>query len=77
MNVVLFYVLSQYQFRIGGGGGGAHFGICVHYKDTLPKIPEKELLGLSPNFHIHVYMSNNGSAYSAAGKYVDRSWEYT
>jgi hypothetical protein len=32
--------------------------------------PEKELRGLSPNLHIHVF------AYSAAGKYVDRSWEY-
>jgi len=29
--------------------------------------PEKELRGLRPNFHIYV---------SAAGKYVDRSWEY-
>jgi hypothetical protein len=44
--------------------------------------PEKELCGLSPNFHIHVsvsdlYIPTIGSAYSAAGKYVDRSWEYS
>jgi hypothetical protein len=43
-------------------------------------IPEKELRGLSHNFHIHVcerlIYSYNRSAYSAAGKYVDRSWEY-
>jgi hypothetical protein len=42
--------------------------------------PEKKLRCLIPNFHIHVSVSNlyshNRSAYSAAGKYVDRSWEY-
>jgi hypothetical protein len=44
--------------------------------------PEKELRGHSPNFHIHVslsdlYMySHDGSAYSSTGKYVDRSSEY-
>jgi hypothetical protein len=36
-------------------------------------LPEKELLGLSPNFHIHVYVSDctyshNWTAYSVAGK---------
>ncbi len=35
--------------------------------------------GLSPNFHIHVFVSDvniptNWSAYSAGGKYVDQSW---
>ncbi len=40
--------------------------------------PEKEYRGLSPNFHIHVYVSelyiysHDGSAFSAR----DRSWEY-
>jgi hypothetical protein len=44
--------------------------------------PENELFGLSPNFHIHVSVSDlymysyDRSAYSAAGKYVDRSREY-
>jgi hypothetical protein len=44
--------------------------------------PEKELRGLSPNFHIHVSVSDlyvhshDQSAYSTAEKYVDRSWEY-
>jgi hypothetical protein len=37
--------------------------------------PEKELRGLSPNFHIHDSVSDLNittmSAYSAAGKYVD------
>ncbi len=40
--------------------------------------PEKKLRYLSPNFRIHVsvsdlYIPTIGSAYSAAGKYVDRS----
>ncbi len=43
---------------------------------------EKELRGLSPNVHIHVSVgdlyiySYHRFAYSAEGKYVDRSWEY-
>ncbi len=39
----------------------------------------KELRGLSPNFCIHVLWAIYifpRSAYSAAGKYVGRSWEY-
>ncbi len=42
---------------------------------------EKELRDHSPNFHIHVSVcdrfiySHDRSAYSAAGKYMDRSWE--
>jgi hypothetical protein len=54
---------------------------AVHCKDTIPKIikqifPEKELRGLSPNFRIHVSVSDlytyshDWSVYSAAGKYV-------
>ncbi len=40
--------------------------------------PEKELCGHSPNFHIHVSVSDlyifpDRSAYSAEGKYVDRT----
>ncbi len=43
--------------------------------------PEKELGDLSPNFHSHVsmrdlYIHTYRSAYSAAGKYMDRSWEH-
>jgi hypothetical protein len=44
---------------------------------------DKELCGLSSNFQIHVSVSDlyciflhDGSAYSAAGKDVDRCWEY-
>jgi hypothetical protein len=43
---------------------------------------EKELRGLSPNFHIHACVcdgfvySHDRFAYSAAGKYVDRSSEH-
>ncbi len=45
-----------------------------HNTENLKQIvPEKELRGLSPNFHIHVsvgdlYILTNGSAYSAARK---------
>ncbi len=51
----------------------------IHCKKPIPKIwnkwvfPEKELCGHSPNFHIHVSVSDwyvysyNRSAYSAAG----------
>ncbi len=42
--------------------------------------PEKELRGLCPNFQFMclwaIYYSYDRSAYSAAGKYVDQSWEY-
>jgi hypothetical protein len=42
--------------------------------------PEKKLRGHSPDFHIHVPVSNlyipTIDLPSAAGKYVDRSWEY-
>jgi hypothetical protein len=44
--------------------------------------PEKESRSLNPNSYIHVSVSDlyvyshDWSAYSAAGKYVDRSWEY-
>jgi hypothetical protein len=39
--------------------------------------PEKELRGLSPNFHIPVSVSDLyiATIYSAPVKYVDRSWE--
>ncbi len=44
------------------------------------KFPEKELRGHSSNFQSCVcewfIYSQDWSAYSAAGKYVDRSWEY-
>jgi hypothetical protein len=46
-----------------------------HNTENLKQIlPEKELRGLSPNFHIRV--SHDWSSYSASGNYVDRSWEY-
>jgi hypothetical protein len=55
----------------------------VHYTATKISIyvfPEKKLRRLSPNFHIHLsacylYIPRIGLP-SAAGKYVDRSWEY-
>jgi hypothetical protein len=48
-----------------------------HSTENLKQIfPEKELRGLSPDFHIHVSVSDSHdrSAHSAAGKYVDRSF---
>jgi hypothetical protein len=59
----------------------------MNCKDTIPKIRNKysqkrKLGGLSPNFYIHVYVSDlcmysdHRSANSAAGKEVDRSGEY-
>ncbi len=58
--------------------------VCPHLQRTNAEnskqiFREKELRGHSPNFHIHV--SENDlyipwSAYSSAGKYVDRSWKY-
>ncbi len=46
--------------------------------ETEQIFPEKELRGLSPNFHVYVsvsdlYIPTIGSSYSVAGKYVDRS----
>ncbi len=44
--------------------------------------PRKELRGLSPNFHIHVSVSDlhiyshDWSTYFPAAEYADRSWEY-
>jgi hypothetical protein len=48
-------------------------------ENSKPIFQEKELRHLSPNFHIHVSVSDlyeyslDGSAHSAARKYVDRS----
>ncbi len=44
-------------------------------ENSKQTFPEKELHGLSPKVHIHV-SSHHRSAYSATGKYVDRSWEW-
>jgi hypothetical protein len=49
-----------------------------HYKDTIPKIRNK-----NPNSYNHVSVSDlyvyspDRSAYSAAGKQMDQMWEYT
>jgi hypothetical protein len=55
----------------------------MHCKDSRPNIfPAMKLQRLSPNSYIYVsvidlYMySHDQSANSAAGKQVDRSWEY-
>jgi hypothetical protein len=58
------------------------FALQRHKTKNIKQIfPEEELRGLSPNYHIHVSVSvlhipTIGQDYSAAGKYVDRSWEY-
>jgi hypothetical protein len=41
-------------------------------------LPEKELRGHSPNFHIHisVFIPRIDLSYSAAGNMWNRSWEY-
>jgi hypothetical protein len=52
----------------------------MHYENSKQIYPEKEVRGLSTNFHIHVSVSDlNISTIglpSAAGKYEDRSWKY-
>jgi hypothetical protein len=54
----------------------------MKHENPIYVFPEKELRGLSPNFHIHVCIcdrflySHDRSAYFR-GKYVDRSWKYT
>ncbi len=51
-------------------------------KNLKQIVPEKELRGFRPNFRINVSVSDlyipaiGLPAYSAAGKCVDRSWEY-
>jgi hypothetical protein len=64
--------------------------VRIQYKclDPIYIFPEIKLLFpkqnynvLSPNSYTQIserdiYISRIGSAYSAAGKYVDRSWEY-
>jgi hypothetical protein len=57
--------------------------VKTQYRKFETNIPEKKLRGLSPNFHIHVPVSDlyvvyshDQSAFSAAGKYVDRSWKH-
>ncbi len=51
------------------------FALQRHNTENLKQIfPEKELRGLSPNFHMSAsdfIYSHGRSAYSAAGKYVD------
>jgi hypothetical protein len=52
-----------------------------HCQSKIPKIRNnysQELRGFSPNFHIQRFIYfHNRAAYSAAGKCVDRSWQYT
>jgi hypothetical protein len=53
----------------------------TQYRKFQTNIPREGIApGLSPNFHIHVSVSDlyipTIRPYSAAGKYVDRSWEY-
>ncbi len=55
----------------------------TQYRNSKQLSPEKELHGLSPNFHIHMSVSDTytyiptiGLPILLAGKYVDRSWEY-
>jgi hypothetical protein len=49
-----------------------------HYTENSKKLfPEMKLRGLVPNSYIHVSVSYvYRSAYSEAGKQVNRSWEY-
>ena len=58
----------------------ANTALQRHNTENLKHMfPEKELRGLSPNFHIYVSVgvlfiySHDRSAHSSAGKYVDRS----
>ncbi len=50
-------------------------------ENTIYKFPEKELPGLSSNFHVHVsvsdvYIPTGRFTYFPAAEYADRSWEY-
>ncbi len=61
--------------------GGRFCTAKTQFRKFQSNISRKELLGLCPNFNIHLSVSNlhnptkDWSAYSAAGKYVERSWE--
>jgi hypothetical protein len=54
----------------------------TQYRKFETYILRKGIAGLSPNAHMHVSVSDmyiyscDLSAYSAAGKYVDRCWKY-
>jgi hypothetical protein len=54
----------------------------TQYRNSYQLFPEKEVRGHSPNsklrclWAIYTVYSQDRSAYSAAGRYVDRSWEY-
>jgi len=50
----------------------------INTENAKQIFPEKDLRGHSPSFNIHVSVSDDRSAYSAAGTMwsVDRSWEY-
>ena len=62
------------------GGGG--YTAKTQQRKLETNIPRKGIARHpSPYFHIHVsvrdlYILTNWSAYSATGKYVDRSWKY-
>ncbi len=49
----------------------------THYNENpIYVFPEKELRGLSPNFHIHVSYSQDRSTSFPAAESAGRSWEY-
>ncbi len=51
------------------------FHLCIPRNETV--ISKTEIYVLSPSsYHTSVKDFQDRSAYSAAGKYVDRSWEY-
>jgi hypothetical protein len=61
---------------------GNHSSLQRHNTENSKQIVfEEELRDLSPNFHIHVFVSDLyiptiGLTILLQGKYVDRSWEY-
>ncbi len=55
--------------------------LALQGTNTEKNSPEKELCGHSPNFHIHVSVSDlyiflRSICLFCCSKYVDRSWEY-
>jgi hypothetical protein len=72
---ILAHVISSFAIYDGDS-------FALNTKNSKQIFPEKDLRGHSHDFHIHLHVCDRfiyphyRSAYSAVGKYVDRSWKY-